>query len=361
MEQRLRSQPSGAPESTEAQQEILAQSIEGHGRVLLVREFWKEDDCCMDLQNFPEQTSTHQLSRSLSTRATRGHGSSSNCSRRGLKRSGHNSADNSEDSSECPAAKSKRSAEKAGRSQCKFADPNERETPRTGPKTPSSVEAENPAPDCEAVGQQLAAPQRGAQLLLVLCRASALCTQLPRLQLVLEQVRARDCRLPAALIGILVQPQPDEEAEARRRLENLLCRIFAQHNPAVEVHTAVFCPGRPQGALDVACRQQVRKVPRVDRGTQMDGPQTQAVPQPCSCTACPGSTACWRRLGLCHRRIFDVLLPQDCQAMSGRGLPNLLTFYRSSRKRSTQHNSRAPSPWVCCCGSGGPRSCLLHH
>uniref|UniRef100_A0A8C5YMI6 Uncharacterized LOC107138779 n=1 Tax=Marmota marmota marmota TaxID=9994 RepID=A0A8C5YMI6_MARMA len=91
------------------------------------------------------------------------------------------------------------------------------------------------------------------------------------------------------------------------------------------------------------------------------GTQTQVGTQTCSCAVCPGSFACWRRLGLCHRRIFDVLLPQHCQAMSGRGLPNHLTFYRSSRKRSSRHNSRAPSPWVCCCGSGGPGSCLLHH
>uniref|UniRef100_A0A8C9QSM3 Spermatogenesis associated 3 n=1 Tax=Spermophilus dauricus TaxID=99837 RepID=A0A8C9QSM3_SPEDA len=82
----------------------------------------------------------------------------------------------------------------------------------------------------------------------------------------------------------------------------------------------------------------------------------------CSCAVCPDSFACWHRLGLCHRRIFDVLLPQHCQDMLGRGLPNHLTFYRfPSAKRSSRHNSRAPSPWVCCCGSGGPGSCVLHH
>lgn len=268
MEQRPRGQPSEASESPEAQQEILAQSIEGRGRVLLVRELWKQDDYCMDLQNFPEQPSTHHLTRSLSTRATTGHSSSTNCSKRRLKRSG----DNSEDNSDCPAAKSKRSAEKTGRSQCKYADPHERETPGIWPRTPGSAAEENPAAGCRAVGPQLTAPECGAQLLLVLCRASALCTQLPRLQLVLEEVRARDCRPPAALIGILVQPQPDEEAEARRRLENLLCDIFTQHNPAVEVHTAVFCPGRPQGVLDFRrATSQACKVPPVEQGTQMDG------------------------------------------------------------------------------------------
>ncbi|XP_025134230.1 spermatogenesis-associated protein 3 isoform X4 [Bubalus bubalis] len=48
----------------------------------------------------------------------------------------------------------------------------------------------------------------------------------------------------------------------------------------------------------------------------------------CSCSICPGSSACWRRLGLCHSRIFDVLLPRAWPTMSGRGFPNLLTFYR---------------------------------
>ncbi|XP_055430789.1 spermatogenesis-associated protein 3 [Bubalus kerabau] len=81
----------------------------------------------------------------------------------------------------------------------------------------------------------------------------------------------------------------------------------------------------------------------------------------CSCSICPGSSACWRRLGLCHSRIFDVLLPRAWPTMSGRGFPNLLTFYRRPpRKHSTHRNSRAPSPRNCCCGSGSPRSCLLH-
>nr|XP_025134229.1 spermatogenesis-associated protein 3 isoform X4 [Bubalus bubalis] len=33
---------------------------------------------------------------------------------------------------------------------------------------------------------------------------------------------------------------------------------------------------------------------------------------------------------------------------------------RPPRKHSTHRNSRAPSPRNCCCGSGSPRSCLLH-
>lgn len=57
-------------------------------------------------------------------------------------------------------------------------------------------------------------------------------------------------------------------------------------------------------------------------------PLTYVTPVSCSCVACPGSSACWRRLGLCHSRIFDVLLPRDWSTMPGRGFPNLLTFYR---------------------------------
>ena len=59
------------------------------------------------------------------------------------------------------------------------------------------------------------------------------------------------------------------------------------------------------------------------------GPLTRAGPRAfCSCSACPGSSACWCRLGLCHSRIFDVLLPRAWPALPGRGFPNLLTFYR---------------------------------
>lgn len=58
------------------------------------------------------------------------------------------------------------------------------------------------------------------------------------------------------------------------------------------------------------------------------GQLTCSSPRSCPCAACPGSSACWRRLGLCHSRIFDVLLPRDWQLVPGRGCPSLLTFYR---------------------------------
>uniref|UniRef100_A0A8I3W473 Spermatosis associated 3 n=1 Tax=Callithrix jacchus TaxID=9483 RepID=A0A8I3W473_CALJA len=92
------------------------------------------------------------------------------------------------------------------------------------------------------------------------------------------------------------------------------------------------------------------------------GPLTHAAPRSCSYATCPCSSACWRRLGLCHSRIFDILLPRDWQMAPGRRLPNLLTFYRgSSRKPSSHRNACPSSPQNCGCGSGGSGSCLLHH
>ncbi|XP_016060106.1 PREDICTED: spermatogenesis-associated protein 3 [Miniopterus natalensis] len=98
-------------------------------------------------------------------------------------------------------------------------------------------------------------------------------------------------------------------------------------------------------------------------GSKKAGPPTRAGPRPfCSCTTCPGSSTCWRRLGLCHSRIFDVLLPRVWLTVSGRGFPNLLTFYRrSTRKHSSHRNSHAPSSRDCGCSSGSPGSCLLRH
>ncbi|XP_066202613.1 spermatogenesis-associated protein 3 [Saccopteryx leptura] len=101
---------------------------------------------------------------------------------------------------------------------------------------------------------------------------------------------------------------------------------------------------------------------KASSGSKKTGPVSRGGPRPCcSCTACPGSSACWRRLGLCHSRIFDVLLPRAWLTVPGRGFPNLLTFYRKpTRKHSSHRNSRAPNPRDCGYGSGGPGSCLLH-
>nr|KAF6337501.1 spermatogenesis associated 3 [Myotis myotis] len=98
---------------------------------------------------------------------------------------------------------------------------------------------------------------------------------------------------------------------------------------------------------------------KTSHGSKKAGPPTRPF---CSCTTCPGSSACWRRLGLCHSRISDVLLPRAWLTVSGRGFPNLLTFYRGPARKHTSHrNSRAPGSRDCGCGSGCPSNCLLRH
>ncbi|XP_037008074.2 spermatogenesis-associated protein 3 [Artibeus jamaicensis] len=207
-------QPSQAPEGGKAQpqQQAPAQTVQGHGQVLLLGGLWQRDEPCLTLQDILEQGPTNRPAGPSSIRATSGHSSSNNGSRRRRKRSG----DRSSNGSDCPAAKSKRSTQKLPDHKLKDEDPR---------------------------------------------------------------------------------------------------------------------------------------------------PPTRQVPRPfCSCTTCPGSSACWRRLGLCHSRIFDVLLPRAWPTMPGRGIPSLLTFYRRpARKHSSHRNSRAPSSRDCGCGSGGPGSRLPHH
>ncbi|XP_044849919.1 uncharacterized protein LOC123353137 isoform X2 [Mauremys mutica] len=98
------------------------------------------------------------------------------------------------------------------------------------------------------------APPAG-QLIFFLCRAASLRGRAERLREALRGVREQSRGAPAALVAVIVQPQPEEEAEARRRLEELLLEVFQPPGPGaaprVEVHTAVFRPGRPEGALEV--------------------------------------------------------------------------------------------------------------
>ncbi|XP_063093194.1 spermatogenesis-associated protein 3 [Cavia porcellus] len=118
----------------------------------------------------------------------------------------------------------------------------------------------------------------------------------------------------------------------------------------------------PEVRLSTASLSSPSPGPNVASSPRKAGPVISVALQPCSWAACPGSSTCWRRLGLCHNRIFDVLLPRDWQVVPGRGLPSLLTFYRKSpRKHCTSRNSRTASPRNCCCGPGGPGGCLLHH
>ncbi|KAG6939905.1 hypothetical protein G0U57_020787 [Chelydra serpentina] len=82
---------------------------------------------------------------------------------------------------------------------------------------------------------------------------------------VLQGVREQSRGTPAALVGVIVQPRL--EAEAWRHLEELLVEVFQLPGPGatlrVEVHTAVFCPGRPEWALEVkkAACEALRKDP----------------------------------------------------------------------------------------------------
>ncbi|XP_060224751.1 spermatogenesis-associated protein 3 isoform X2 [Meriones unguiculatus] len=339
MEQRPEEQPSRAPKEEKVEAQTLNQAIFGRGRMLLVREVLKQEESYTSLQNSAGQPPEDLNGELSNTQATDGQSASSSC-RRGLKRPADSLADNPE----APAAKCRSRTQEPEKPQFLGLDKKD-------------------SPGCAAAEIAELCSEPGRQLLLVLCHASALGTQLPRLQLLLQQVRVQDRRPPAALVGILMQPRPSEEAESRRRLEDLLCSVFASDNPEVEVHTAVFSPSRPQGVLDVQrAASQAHMPPLVDRQTQTDVPLTYVAPPSCSCSACPGSSTCWRRLGLCHSRIFDVLLPRDCPAMPGRDSSNLLTFYRKpSRKYYPARNLRSSSSRNYCCGPGGPGSCLLHH
>ncbi|XP_051704064.1 uncharacterized protein C2orf72 [Oryctolagus cuniculus] len=265
--------PQGAPREGKAEdpQQDQVQSVQGRGRVVLIRECWRHEDSSTTLENFLEQAPPDPPAGPSSSGAPSCHSSASKGARRRLKRCGD---EGWTCSSDCPAAKSQRCSEEPRHAERKAAATGPREAPEAWPATPASAREEVAAADARAPGGPPPQPrvERGEQLLLVMCRASTLSTQLPRLQLLLRQVRARDRRPPAALVGVVVQPQPDEEAEARRRLESLLCSVFAPHGAAVEVHTAVFCPSRPEGALDVRRAAPPAHGGRlVDRATQTDG------------------------------------------------------------------------------------------
>lgn len=252
MEQRPGEQPSRASEEEHVEAQTLNQAIFGRGRMLLIREVLKREESYTCLQNFPGQPPEDLNAELSNTQAIDCQSTSGSC-RRGLKRPGDSLADNPE----APAAKSRSLTEKPEK-----------------PEKPEDFLGLNKknSSGCEAVEIAELRPEPGRQLLLVLCHASALGTQLPRLQLLLQQVRVQDRRPPAALVGILMQPRPSEEAESRRRLEDLLCSVFASDNPEVEVHTAVFSPSRSQGVLDVQrAASQAHMPPLVDRQTQTDG------------------------------------------------------------------------------------------
>lgn len=262
--------PSRAPQDrkAESQQQARAQPVEGHGRILLFGELWKQDEGCLTVQDVLEQAPDDHCARPSSTRTASYH---SSCATRQRKRPGHSGWD----SADCPAAKSRRCAKERRCDRCKATDPCECGAARAGSETSCREAAEEP-PSGGWVPRPV--PQRNPRLLLVLCRASALRSNLPRLQLLLQQVQARHRQPPAALVGIVVQPQPEEEAEARRRMETLLCSAFAPHSSSVEVHTAVFRPSRSDCVLDVQPAASTGRNARargsvllVDQETQTDG------------------------------------------------------------------------------------------
>ncbi|KAK9412345.1 putative protein C2orf72 like [Crotalus adamanteus] len=90
------------------------------------------------------------------------------------------------------------------------------------------------------------------QLIFFLCRPSSLRERPERMREVLQGVRDQSHDSPAALVGVIVQPRPDEEKPALVQLEKLLREIFQSEGAgSMEVHTAVFAPGRPDGALEL--------------------------------------------------------------------------------------------------------------
>lgn len=262
--------PSGAPQDRKAgsQRQARAQPVQGHGQILLFGELWTRDEGCLTPRDAAEQQAPDD--RCAGPSSARAGSCPSSCATRRRKRSG----DSRWDGADCPAAKSRRCAQERPRDRCEAADPCER-APAAAGSDPSCCEAAE-APRSGG-GLPCPAAPRSARLLLMLCRASALRSQLPRLQLLLQQVHARDRPPPAALVGIIVQPRPGEEAEARRRMESLLRSAFEPHSPSVEVHTAVFSPSRSDCALDVQPAASPGhhagargRVPLVDRETQTD-------------------------------------------------------------------------------------------
>lgn len=183
-----------------------------------------------------------------------------------------------------------------------------------------------------------------------------------------------------------------KKSDSRRRRNSISPQTSSDssHQPSSEIQRSCPEPGsppQPQSLQESIPPHQINPVPKLQQPTSQPllppeerasspclvstepkpscrkaaVPLTYAAPRSCSCVVCPGSSSCCCRLGLCHSRIFDVLLPRDWSSMPERGFPNLLIFYRKpSRKYCTSCNSRASSPRNCCCGSGGPGSCLLH-
>ncbi|KAH1165508.1 hypothetical protein KIL84_023067 [Mauremys mutica] len=96
-------------------------------------------------------------------------------------------------------------------------------------------------------------------LIFLLCRAGSLQPRRARARLreIARDLRSRLPRgPPAALVGVIVQPGPSEEAAAALLLETLLREVF-QGQRQDTVQAAAYSPGRPDGTREVrraACR-----------------------------------------------------------------------------------------------------------
>uniref|UniRef100_A0A7M4EG32 C2orf72-like C-terminal domain-containing protein n=1 Tax=Crocodylus porosus TaxID=8502 RepID=A0A7M4EG32_CROPO len=109
-----------------------------------------------------------------------------------------------------------------------------------------------------------------SQLIFFLCRASCLQNKQAEIQEVLKEVKKYTCKAPAALVGIVMQPKKNEEAQARKLMETLLWGVFPRQPLQVEVE--IFIPGQPRGKLAImkaACRA-AEALKRT--GVKQDGP-----------------------------------------------------------------------------------------
>ncbi|XP_019401964.1 PREDICTED: uncharacterized protein C2orf72 homolog [Crocodylus porosus] len=114
-----------------------------------------------------------------------------------------------------------------------------------------------------------------SQLIFFLCRASCLQNKQAEIQEVLKEVKKYTCKAPAALVGIVMQPKKNEEAQARKLMETLLWGVFPRQPcnrrrqgskqgqekeielEEVQVEVEIFIPGQPRGKLAImkaACR-----------------------------------------------------------------------------------------------------------
>ncbi|XP_059573235.1 uncharacterized protein C2orf72 homolog [Alligator mississippiensis] len=131
-----------------------------------------------------------------------------------------------------------------------------------------------------------------SQLVFFLCRASCLQNKQSEIQEVLKEVKKYTCKAPAALVGIVMQPKKNEEAQARKLMETLLRGVFPRQPrnrrrqsskqgqekeielEEVQVEVEIFVPGQPRGKLAImkaACRAAEALKQTESAGVKQDG------------------------------------------------------------------------------------------